>query len=135
MNQLKGFTIIEILIVVGLIGLLASIVLVSLIGSRERALVASYKAQVHSIQVAAVRICDDTVIVLGANLSEPTSGTSYIDTMALGLPVQSCTPTGVGTFNIALESVDLGTGATATACETNGGTIIDANGVTFPAGC
>ncbi|MEI7749482.1 MAG: type II secretion system protein [Candidatus Moraniibacteriota bacterium] len=127
--SIRGFTLIELLIVIAIIGILATIVLVSLSSARERTKIVAFKQQVNSLKTAIVDLCDSKPLPDATTIISSLRGGVLPDGITFtssDIVTASCGQSGTQVFKINIHSTALATPCTGT---------VEQTGVTSWGGC
>ena len=101
-NIKKGFTLIELLIVIAIIGILSSVILVSLTNSRRRSSGAAFKTTMSTLKGAVALCCTDSTNRLQqtiGNMICRNSANVYVGNSILPNATELSLGTGVATYN------------------------------------
>ena len=133
MNNSKGFTLIEHLVVIAIIGILSTIAMTSLNGARKKAKDAAFKSAAASVVPAAVMCCDSGGTLQGTEESaicSPDFAGAFPATTSIGTIVDDSTvqcDASSGTFSLTFTAPSGGNCNSATCTQ---------SGCTFlPTGC
>lgn len=136
----RGFTIIEIMVVIGAIALLASIVVVSVQGNIKKAETKATQETITSMEVAIGVCCANTQNILRTDIGQdmcsvshgsllPTASELRAQSATYTVPVGSNCSSTNPTLNIILTSHK------NTACNSPNIISVRSTGTTYPAGC